>query len=230
VHSFKGVYREKIDLFLFSSDFMARKTEEFWRFEFKKGKLYNPFKIPEMGSPVETGVYGLYFGRMIEEKGCDVLLQALALVPEVPFKIIGDGPESDKLKQYAGKLHLTKIEFLSPKWGRELEEVLIRARFVVVPSVWHENFPYVILQSFAFMKPVIGSNRGGIPEMVLDGERGLVYNADDPRELSEKIKRLFFNGELCARMGVAARKYVEDNFRDDKFYQDLMDNYDKVLK
>jgi len=229
IHNYLNIYKKNIDLFLFASDFMAHKTEEFWGGSFKWGKLMNPFKIS--GEPIldNKGEYGLYFGRLIDEKGVDILIESLKLNKDIPFKIVGDGPDLDKLKQLAQDNNLNNIEFTGAVWGKQLDLILRDCKFVVVPSIWHENFPYVILQAFAAGKPVIGSNRGGIPELVVDNERGAIYDANNPVELSEKLKLFYDDDELCLKFGKNARQFVVDNFNDTVFYEQLMINYTKVL-
>lgn len=229
VHNWLNVYRNNIDLFLFASDFMAQKTESFWGKTFKWGKLLNPFNIPLLPKESLRGEYGLYFGRLIDEKGVDVLINALKKCPNIPFKIVGDGPDLENLVKLVRKFGLENVEFLGPMWGDALNDILLNAQFVVVPSIWHENFPYVILQAFAFCKPVIGSNRGGIPEMVDDGNRGLLYEATCPNDLAERINYLF-NNEKLYEMGLNARSYIEENFTDKVFYAEIMNNYKNILK
>lgn len=230
IHFYLNIYKKNIDLFLFASDFMALKTEAFWGKNFKWSKLMNPFTIPIIPINNTIGEYGLYFGRLIDEKGVDILVDALRYCKDIPFKIVGDGPDYEKLKRIVNDNNLDKVEFTGAIWGNKLNEILFNSKFVVVPSIWHENFPYVILQAFAARKPVIGSKRGGIPELVKEDERGLLYNADDPIELSEKISVLFKNTEKCIFMGENARKYVEETFNDELFYKSLMSNYNLVLK
>ncbi len=226
VHAWKHVY-DKIDLFLFASDFMADKTEEFWGKKIPRGKLMNPFKVP--APPVYgPGEFGLYFGRLIDEKGVDVLLRAIGKTPQVPFVIIGNGPQEDELKAYANSHQIKNVEFVGPKWGDDLDAYLARARFVVASSVWQENFPYVVLQAFAAGKPVIGTRRGGIPEMVTE-ERGLLYEALDADELAAKMIRLWEHPETCMAMGKSGRTYVESAFNDAAFYRNLQANYNRVL-
>lgn len=231
IHHFLNIYKKNINLFLFASDFMAIKTEDFWgKGSFKWGKLLNPFQIPELINLNHNGQYGLYFGRLIDEKGVNSLLKALENCIDIPFKIVGDGPDLEKLKHYVLEKHLLNVEFVGAVWGNMLNELLINSKFIVVPSIWHENFPYVILQAFAAGKPVIGSIRGGIPELIIDNERGLLYNIENPKELSEKISLLFNDDEKCLRMGTNARKYIEETFTDEAFYNSLMNNYNTVLK
>jgi glycosyltransferase involved in cell wall biosynthesis len=109
-----------------------------------------------------------------------------------------------------------------------LVKLLEGCRFVVVPSLWNENFPYVIFQAFAAGKPVIGSLRGGIPELVGD-ERGLLFDPDNVEELADCMKRLWEGEDECKRMGMKAHEYVVREFSNDVFYDSLMSNYKEVL-
>jgi len=110
-----------------------------------------------------------------------------------------------------------------------MNDELKKCRFVVVPSTWHENFPYVINQSFAFGKPVVGSRRGGITELVSDGERGRVYEAENYNELSLVIKELWHNPDLVEVMGRNAKKFSDRVFNDNNFYNSLESIYREVL-
>lgn len=226
VHRWMKVY-DQISLFLFSSDFMANVTELFWKKDLNRGKLMNPFKVPDVPYYKE-GDFGLYFGRLIDEKGVDMLLNAIEKVPNVPFIIVGNGPEEEALLVYAKQKNIKNVTFVGPKWGKELDEYLYNSRFIVVPSTWHENFPYVILQAFAAGKPVIGSQRGGIPEMITK-ERGYLYDANDIDKLAELMSLLWSQPKMCIDMGKAGRKYVEDTFNDERFYADIIYNYNRVL-
>lgn len=229
VHKWMKVYEKNVTVHLFACDYMAKETELFWKRPIRSGKVMNPFKVPALPSNIDEGEFGLYFGRLIDEKGVDVLLKALTIDKELPFVIVGNGPEEDALKKIAKDNNLVNVKFVGPKWGKELDKYLYKAKYVVCPSTWQENFPYVILQAFAACKPVIGSRRGGIPEMVTN-DRGLVYEALDYRELAEKMRILNDDQSLCKKMGAAGRKWVEDNFNDEVFYKSLIDNYQKALE
>lgn len=229
VHHWMKVYEKNVTLHLFSSDFIAQKTEEFWCRKINQGKLMNPFKVPSIPKEVKAGEFGLYFGRLIGEKGVDVLLKALSEARDVPFVIVGNGPEEESLRNLANELALDNVKFVGPKWGAELDDYLNKALFVVVPSLWQETFPYVILQAFAACKPVIGSFRGGIPEMI-GKDRGILYEANDYKKLAELMKSLFFSKAKCCEMGIAARNYVETYFNDTVFYQMLEKNYKSALE
>src|SRR5690606_9841957 len=103
------------------------------------------------------------------------------------------------------------------------------ARAVVVPSLWHENFPYVILQSFAAAKPVLGSNRGGIPELINSGPHGWVYEAHDVGALAQSLTTISnLPNSSIQEMGMAAQKYVCEEFTDEAIYNRLISIYKKV--
>ncbi|MCP5124565.1 MAG: glycosyltransferase family 4 protein [Gammaproteobacteria bacterium] len=229
-HNAMNIYSKYVDMYLFSSEFMARETENFWGVgSFCWDMLRNPFESRKYPYSPDYEDYGLYFGRLIDEKGVDILVSAAALAPTVRLKIVGNGPDAGKLKALANSLGLNNIEFVGSLWGTALDDILKRTRFVVVPSVWHENFPYVINQSFAFGKAVIGTDRGGIPELVKHGERGIVYPAHDIRLLADAMLDLWNNSEKAVEMGRRAKEYSDSEFNDEQQYEKLMSIYKKVL-
>jgi len=228
-HDRMDIWRRNVDCFLFASRFMAAKTEEFWG----KGRvamdiLHNPFDAAAHHVPVHAGDYMLYFGRLIDEKGVDVLIEAARHAPEVPVVIVGDGPDRAKLENAAASLD--NVRLVGPAWGDDLKPWLHGARAVVVPSLWHENLPYVILQAFAAGKPVIGAERGGIPELLRDGPHGWLFDPLDITALSALLAKVYAMDEhAITEMGVAAQEYVAAQFNDDRIYSDLKRIYTKVI-
>lgn len=229
VHNWMNIWRKNVSCFLFASEFMAAKTEEFWG----KGTvdidfLRNPFNADKHDVAPNVGEYILYFGRLIDEKGVDVLLDAAALAPDVPVVVVGEGPDRADLEKRAQTM--PNVRVVGPAWDDDLSKWLHGARAVVIPSLWHENFPYVILQAFAASKPVIGTNRGGIPELVEAGPHGWIYEAYDAAALAEVMQQVQALPEATlADMGAAAKTYVVQEFTDDKIYQRLEQIYERIL-
>lgn len=229
-HHYMNILKKNVHMFLFASEFMAKKTEEFWgKGSFHWEKLLNPFDSTKYIASHEYSDYFLFFGRVIEEKGVDVLLSAMKQVPDTRLILVGDGPQLVQIKELAHNLRLRNVEFVGPKWGDELDNLLKFARFIVVPSIWHENFPYVIVQSFALGKAVIGTDRGGIPELIKDGENGYIYPADDPLALAERINLLWQNPLMAVAMGQKAKLLADRIFNDEVFYETLMSIYLRVV-
>ncbi len=229
VHRFLDIYRKNVHTFLFASEYMARKTEEFWGSDsFGWQILRNPFDASKFSASSESGSYALFFGRLIDEKGVDVLLHAAAIAADVPVVIVGDGPDRDRLQSMAQALGCSNVTFMGEKWGDDMDRIIAACRYVVVPSLWHENFPYVILQSLAMGKPVVGSDRGGIPEMVRHGETGYVFDPDDASQLARYMGILANDDDEVARMGRRAKNLVDDEYNDVRFYDQLMQIYSGV--
>lgn len=227
-HEKMNIYRKNIDEFLFASNFMAVETEKHWGANtFKWSILKNPFNSLKYKPGRIDGNYYLYFGRLSKEKGVDILIKAASENSHCKLKIVGDGPEKNNLIDLSKKLKTNNIEFCGPLWGSELDKVLYGSRFTVVPSIWHENFPYVILQSFAMAKPVIGSRVGGIPELIKDNYNGLVYDFDNVNELASKIKFLWDNNSVAINMGQKAKLVSDKNFNDEVFYNNIINIYNK---
>ncbi len=227
VHKWLGVYAQ-FSHFTFSSDFMARQTRDFWPDRaISWSKMRNPFDSAAFTPHEGDEAYGLYFGRIIDEKGVDRIIDAAGRIDGFRVKIVGDGPDLEALRARAACEGLTNVTFTGPKWGDDLIPILSRARFVIVPSIWHENFPYVINQAFALARPVIGARRGGIPELIADGERGLVFDPDDRADLAAKITALAQDPELARRMGRKAKQYSDKTFNDTVFLADLMAAYER---
>lgn len=230
IHASMNIYKKNISTFLFSSQFMANKTKDFWATDtFRWRILRNPFSVDTNIINGTSDNYFIYFGRIIDEKGVDILIKAASLIPNTIITIIGDGPDRSSLELFAKLNGLLNVQFVGSKWGAELNDYLRNCRGVIVPSLWHENFPYVILQAFAAGKPVIGSNRGGIPELLCNGRYGLTYEASDVQGLATCIRKLSTDKQMAIQMGNAAREYVKYQFNDEIFYNQLMNIYQEVL-
>ena len=230
VHRFMNIHSRYVDTFTFATDFMARKTEEFWgRGAFRWKKLRNPPAGPAAGEPVQPGDYILYSGRLAEEKGVDILIRAMSGLDDIQLKIFGDGPQGSELRELARRLNLSNVEFLPAVWGKRFTDVLRRCRFLVLPSRWYENLPYAVLRAFSYGKAVIATNRGGIPEVIEDGNTGLLFPASDIRQLGETIKKLWADPDRSVRMGQMGRNYVRNKFNEEEFYSRLITIYREVL-
>ena len=116
-HEKMNLLRKNVDLFLFASDFMAKKTEDFWgKNTFKWRKLINPIKIETIKTKNESDDYILFFGRLVEEKGLKDLLLAMDNLPKIKLVVVGDGPER--------KESTNNVQFVGEKWGEEMNEII----------------------------------------------------------------------------------------------------------
>lgn len=184
----------------------------------------------EVGKP-QIGVYGLYFGRITEEKGVETIIKAYEQLPGYELKIMGDDTteEAKRLKAYVEKRKIKNVEFLGFKSGIELENVIKGARFTLIPSIWYDNLPNTALESFQYSKPVIASNIGSLPELVVDGVNGFLFEAGNDKALVETIKK-FDDDESVVNMGAESRKRLETRFAPQTHYEVLMKVFNSVRR
>jgi glycosyltransferase involved in cell wall biosynthesis len=173
--------------------------------------------------------YAVYVGRLAAGKGIETLLRAAALARDVKLRIVGTGPLSGELETLAAHEGLANVEFVGYRSGDDLKELVAGSTFVVVPSECYENSPLTVYEAFALGKPVIGSAIGGIPELILDGETGLLFPAGDRDALADRLRRLWADRGLAAEMGAAARGRVEREYGPQKHYEEIMGIYSRVI-
>lgn len=138
--------------------------------------------------------YLLFFGRISREKGVDVLIDAfLSVADQIPawrLVIAGDGPEKESIERRVEESQLGgRIEFVGYRAGVELSNLIEGASFSISPSIWHENMPFSITEAFAAGTPVVGTRIGGIPELVLEGNTGLLAEPGDVASLGKAMLR-----------------------------------------
>lgn len=175
----------------------------------------------------EPGDYFFYFGRLALEKGVGTLIRAAARAG-VRLRIAGTGPEGDVLKALAAEVG-GDIEFLGFVSGDPLWKLLREARAIVLPSEWYENAPMSVLEAYASGKPVIGARIGGIPEMVMEGETGWLFESGSVVELAEKLADVQSHpGAVISAMGQAARRVVEDRFNERQYLNAMLRLYESL--
>jgi len=158
--------------------------------------------------------YILYFGRIAPEKGLATLVQAFAQAGR-GYRLLVAGAdvdgETDRLRRLAVNAGSCAIEFAGPQDREDLDELVRRCLFTVIPSQWAENSPMSVLEAFAHGKPVIGSDIGGIPEQIQHGT-GFLFPPGDAQALAERMRVLFGDPELRRQMGQAARQRAGAEF------------------
>jgi glycosyltransferase involved in cell wall biosynthesis len=139
-----------------------------------------------------------FLGQLKPSKGIQLLLQAVAELPgnDYELRIGGKGPEKyvDYLKTRYKSPNIYFLEFVDP------DIFFSNIDLLVVPSLWHEPLGRTILEAYAHGVPVIGSNRGGIPELIDIGKTGYVFNPDHPDSVISLIDKIKQNPDLLVRM------------------------------
>ncbi len=160
-----------------------------------------------------TGGDGLlYAGRLAPEKGVDVLLRALARVPQARLTIAGDGPERAALEALAERLAPGRVRFAGFLPRRELALALSRADALVLPSVCLEVAPFALLEAAAAGRPVVASRVGGVPEWVEEEATGLLTPAGEEEPLASALAEILAQRARAGRMGAEARERARVRF------------------
>lgn len=160
--------------------------------------------------PDNTGKadYVLYFGRYSYEKGIGTLLKVCRNLPQIPFVFAGDGPLVSEVNE------LKNIEnrgFLS---GQDLQEVIAGARFTVFPSECYENCPFAVMESLVCRTPVIGTDAGGVPELIKEGQTGELFECGNADQLEDKIAALWADQDRCTSYRENCRKVRFDTLEE----------------
>jgi glycosyltransferase involved in cell wall biosynthesis len=150
----------------------------------------------------------VYAGRLSREKGLATLVAAVERAPGVRLVVAGTGPEGESLRRKASP----SIE-LAGHLEREALLARVRgARALVLPSEWYENAPLAALEALASGVPVVASRIGGNPEIVRDGETGLLFEPGDAEGLAERLRRLEGDPQIAQQLGRRGREMVQQEY------------------
>jgi glycosyltransferase involved in cell wall biosynthesis len=141
----------------------------------------------------------VFAGRLTRQKTLEVAFEAVARVPDVQLRVVGDGPERAQLEARDPE----RVTFLGPQPRERVLEEFRAADASLLSSAW-ENFPHGVVESLAVGTPVISTDIGGVAEVVTDGENGLLVPAGDPAALGAAIERYLADPALQERLRAAA--------------------------
>lgn len=229
VHKAIKIY-DKVDAFVTPSGFLKEKLMQSG-IEEKKIHWIPTFYKGQPEQAVPAGQYGLYFGRISEEKGVEVLVKAYEkLGDNYQLKIAGDDSTAlaVKLKQYVKDKKMHNVEFLGFRKGEALNECIRNSKYTFVPSICYDNLPNAALESFAFRKPVIASNLGSLPELITDGYNGLLFQTNDADDLAKRVREL--DDKAVKQMGENACQVLKERYSEKLHYTKLMELFEEVIR
>jgi glycosyltransferase involved in cell wall biosynthesis len=203
-------YEKTVHTFICPSQFYVDKFREWGEPADKFRALPNPADVSTAPAPLGGG-FILFVGRLSQEKGAETLIRASARVPSLPLRIAGTGPEEEKLRHLARTLNTVHISFLGFVPPTELAKLRATAEAVIVPSIWYENGPLAVLEALGEGVPVIASNIGGIPELITDGQEGLLAAPGDVQawvEVLERFQKIPQN--IRQQMGAKGRERIQE--------------------
>jgi glycosyltransferase involved in cell wall biosynthesis len=196
-----------------------------------KGAFKRKFGIPEEKKII------LYLGRIHKIKGIDFLIKAYAhLINDMHYKdvlLVIAGPDDGYLKEaksLTSALGISKhVLFTGPLYGQDKLEAYVDSDVVVLPSRY-ETFPMSVLEAYACGKPVIASKVGGLEDLIINGETGLLFEAGNIKRLTRSIFNLINSDNIAKEMSLKSKNFVMENFTIDKVVERLEKIYEEVIK
>lgn len=194
---------------------------------------FEPMDLRVLGNGVEVpettadGDAIVFVGRLERQKGVDVLLEAVADLPNQRLVIIGDGSERKRLKSMADQLGIAAT-FEGEVSPTNVTAYLAEGRVFVLPAIEGEGLPNAMLEAMAVGLPVIVTDTGGVADGVMDGESGFVVPPGDVDALRDRLKMLCFDDERQKRMGATARAWVQSRYSWDTIISKLETIYGDV--
>ena len=185
------------------------------------------FVHPDPGPGDGRGGYVLYLGRLSQEKGVLLLVEAwVRLRSRTKLLMAGDGPLAGRLRETASG---HAIELLGARPREEVFRLLQDALLLAAPSLCYEGCPLAVLEAFAAGTPVVASNRGGLAELVNPGETGWLAPAGDAEALAAVLDAALTDPGLRSEMRRRARRHYEQNYTAETNYRRLMEIYRRAV-
>lgn len=190
----------------------------------------NTIRIP----PAVEKQYGqhkiLFLGRLCRTKGIEELLKAVEeLSKEYPdLKLYLGGVWEDRELQLFAAANSSCVIDLGWITGKEKSKYLSECDLFVLPT-YFEGQPVSVLEAMAYSCTILASKVGGIPQMIEDGQTGILLRPKDILSLKDGLRRALGDAKLCARLGTSARRKVEAEFSIEKSMEELLRVYESVL-
>lgn len=175
-----------------------------------------------------------FAGRLYQEKGTGDLLEAFEIVhrevPEARLVFVGDGPDRQPLQEKCSSLGISDAVNFKGRLSREATNSILSQVWVqAVPSLCQESFGLVAAEAQMRGTAVVATRRGALPEIIADGETGLLVDASCPAKLAEALLRIVKNKDLAERFGRAGRVRAMTSFRLDDCVSSFLELYSRVV-
>ena len=193
-------------------------------------------QVPASITPTARGAANhlLAVGRMIERKGYEYLIRALPLLPNelnVDLTMVGEGQERPRLEALSRELGVAgRVKWLSGISDADLARLYTDCNVFVHPSIVDrsgdtESVGTVLMEAMSHARPIVTTNVGGIPDVIHDGETGLMVPEKDPQALAAAIVRVLCDEQLAQRLGAAARASIQAQVNWDKSVDEIVRIY-----
>jgi glycosyltransferase involved in cell wall biosynthesis len=224
-HRTLGTYQRQIDTYIALTEFSRRKYID-GGLPGEKIVVKPNFLEEDPGIGAGDGGFALFVGRLTEEKGINVALEAWKEIGEaLPLKVVGVGPLEARVKEAGASIQ--GVEYLGRQPLDQVMRLMGEAACLIFPSTWYEGLPRTIVESLSKGTPVIASRLGAMEELVEPGRTGALFAPGDAGDLAAQVKRMLASGQLPA-MRPAARREYEQKYTADQAHEALMRIYRSV--
>ena len=224
LHRFLKSYINNVDVFIAPSRFYHDKVIEWGMPADKIRYLPNALDVSSMTPRTSVEDFFLYAGRLVEEKGVNLLIEAAAK-SNSRIVIAGTGPLDQELKDQAQQLGVD-AQFTGYLEQEELNKLIHSCRAMVLPSTWYENAPMSVIEAYGQGVPVIGADIGGIPELIEKGQTGDIFEAGNSDSLAKAMNAIRATAdEEILHMGCQARKVALQRHNKQAHLEGLLDIY-----
>ena len=202
----------RADTLIAPSDFLARAVAKWGVAESKIFVVYNAVEIPSFARttvPLTTRLNIVTVGRLVPWKQIDHLIEALAEIDDAGLVIVGDGPERSRLEDLVRAAQLTDRIYFAGQRSKEETLGLMTACDLFVLNSTYEGFPHVVLEAMCAGLPVVATEVGGTPELVHDGENGLLISPNANGALSRTLRKLLSCSEERQRLATGGRETTQ---------------------
>lgn len=229
LHRILGTYRRLYYICL--TDFNRKKLlllNNRGKEKIKKEQVFvkpNFVQVPHMELGPKKEQY-LYVGRLERLKGIHILLEAWRELPEKELLLCGSGPEEEWVRSYVEKYHMGQVTLLGQRERERVLQLLAESKALIVPSIWYEGQPMVILESYAVGTPVIASDLGNAGDMIEPGVTGETFSCGDVKSLKEAVRQM----EEQKQSAWKTKAVFEEKYTAEKNYAILQEIYTRAQK
>lgn len=219
-YSWRGIWG-MVDAFIapsqFMKDIMVRAG-----YDAKKIHVITNF-APPVTTTTAKGDALLYLGRLHPEKGIKIFMEAVKLLPKnIPVIVAGDGPLKNWVTDFIAQNNLTQVDYVGWVEGEKQAKIIARSKVMCLPSVFYENCSLSILRALAEGCLVIASNRGGNPELVIDGSTGFLSPPESPTALKNVIEKVFsLPSAQIDQITTNAKRHIAEKYNKKAYFQKL---------
>ncbi len=217
----RGLARRIVGVYTPPSKHLAEMLKSFGFSRVSRLPYFSPVEMGEPRPP-SSNHQVLFVGVVIESKGVASLIEAMPKVceqvPDAKLVVVGDGDRLEACQELARSLGVeSSVDFKGRLPNHELAALYSQAQVCAIPSIWLENSPLVAYEAMAAGRPIVGSDRGGIPDLIRTGNCGIVHAAKDSQQIADGIIKLFLDPSLAQELGANGRRYTEEKLTEAAF-------------